>query len=621
VNASQDDTDLNGVGDLCEPIDYAALGDSFSSGEGAPGPAGYFLPTGGISGGNQCHRSPRAYSQLLDDPTFRFPPQPFPINVNKQMNPAEDFLACSGSESINVTRLGVTLDPAIGPQAVPKEDVVPDNVTQLTRLELTGGAFVVGDQTDLVTVTIGGNDLGFSDIIAKCITTSDCHLDVEPNGMTLEQNLLATLAPGGNVRNAIRELMEEIKQQAPNAAIVFAGYPLLVSGQECNLAPLISSAEQTALRDVGIELNDMLAEEAVAAGIHFVPIRDRFENNLICSDQPWVNGIELPFYKHSFHPNQRGQAEYADAINDHLETLKALGYALTPKGLPANPAPMPPPVPLAAPATAPPLPIARLGTLEFTPVSSSCSVDLSRLAPGQIVRLTGSGFAPGENVDLRFAQPLQVISLPAATADAEGDLDVQVTVPIGAVPGIIGGFQAEGLGLAGAGVELITGLTEVIPSLSDDSDGDGSEAACDNCPALANADQMDSDGDGLGDACDACPLDPEDDFDGDGLCADVDPDPFEPPLICDDGIDNDGDGLIDLADPGCKDASAGREDPQCNDGIDNDGDAAIDLDDPQCGAAWDNREAARTGCGLGPELVLLLGLLHVSGRRRPRMHP
>jgi hypothetical protein len=79
--------------------------------------------------------------------------------------------------------------------------------------------------------------------------------------------------------------------------------------------------------------------------------------------------------------------------------------------------------------------------------------------------------------------------------------------------------------------------------------------------------------------------------------------------------------LIDLADPGCKDASAGREDPQCNDGIDNDGDAAIDLDDPQCGAAWDNREAARTGCGLGPELVLLLGLLHVSGRRRPRMHP
>lgn len=48
--------------------------------------------------------------------------------------------------------------------------------------------------------------------------------------------------------------------------------------------------------------------------------------------------------------------------------------------------------------------------------------------------------------------------------------------------------------------------------------------------------------------------------------------------VCDDGIDNDGDGLIDLEDPDCQPVN-----PEiCDDGIDNDGDGLIDGDDPDC---------------------------------------
>ena len=69
---------------------------------------------------------------------------------------------------------------------------------------------------------------------------------------------------------------------------------------------------------------------------------------------------------------------------------------------------------------------------------------------------------------------------------------------------------------------------------------------------------------------------------------------------CDDGIDNDGDGLIDLNDPGCTSVTDNDETdpiiPQCNDGIDNDGDGHIDVDDSECISLLDNDESPRDFC-------------------------
>jgi hypothetical protein len=81
-----------------------------------------------------------------------------------------------------------------------------------------------------------------------------------------------------------------------------------------------------------------------------------------------------------------------------------------------------------------------------------------------------------------------------------------------------------------------------------DRDGDGVPDVCDNCPSVANPDQHDGDGDLVGDLCDNCVAVPnlaQGDSDGDGrgdACS------LE---ICDDGRDNDGNGLVDAADPGC----------------------------------------------------------------------
>jgi len=101
-----------------------------------------------------------------------------------------------------------------------------------------------------------------------------------------------------------------------------------------------------------------------------------------------------------------------------------------------------------------------------------------------------------------------------------------------------------------------------------DVDGDGFNNSADNCPFDSNASQTDSDGDGSGNACDVCPGDATDDADADGICSgsgyaapktgdadnctavfnprsDCDANPITPPLQC----DTDLDGLGDACDP------------------------------------------------------------------------
>lgn len=135
------------------------------------------------------------------------------------------------------------------------------------------------------------------------------------------------------------------------------------------------------------------------------------------------------------------------------------------------------------------------------------------------------------------------------------------------------------------------------------------------------------------------------DTDGDGLVDMEDPGCVDPSDLseqelghrCDDGVDNDGDGFYDIADVGCADLTSFREDPACNDGVDNDGDGTIDGDggaaanggvpladpDPTCeGLVSADFEGQGSACGLGVELLLLAPVLRcLRGRRRAGSGP
>jgi hypothetical protein len=73
---------------------------------------------------------------------------------------------------------------------------------------------------------------------------------------------------------------------------------------------------------------------------------------------------------------------------------------------------------------------------------------------------------------------------------------------------------------------------------------------------------------------------------------------------CGNGEDDDGDGLVDMDDPGCPTPYAEPENPRCDDGIDNDGDGLLDFADPGCRPEFPYLEGS--SCGLGVELTLLL---------------
>ena len=156
--------------------------------------------------------------------------------------------------------------------------------------------------------------------------------------------------------------------------------------------------------------------------------------------------------------------------------------------------------------------------------------------------------------------------------------------------------------LADAGCTDANDDSEKSPALvCDDGLDNDADLAIDypadsGCASVLDADEitacengLDDDGDGLADLADPGCADANDDTE------------TSPALVCDDGLDNDGDTLVDFpADPGCASLVSDNESPQCNDGADNDGDTLIDLTDPGCASASDDlEELALPACSDG----------------------
>ncbi|RKT57389.1 SGNH/GDSL hydrolase family protein [Saccharothrix australiensis] len=219
---------------------YVALGDSYSSGTGT---GSYYGDSG------SCKRSQYAYPALW---AASHAPASF------------KFVACSGA------RTG---------------DVLANQVGALSAA------------TTLVSISIGGNDAGFTDVISTCTFGSDqtCRTRVE------EAKTYATKTLPGLLDN----VYAQIRGRAPSAKVVVLGYPRLykVPGS-CSVG--LSDTKRSAINSAADTLHSVVSGRAAAKSFTYRDLRGAFSGHEICSSDWWLNSLSWPV-EESYHPNRDGQ--------------------------------------------------------------------------------------------------------------------------------------------------------------------------------------------------------------------------------------------------------------------------------------------------------------------------
>ena len=170
-----------------------------------------------------------------------------------------------------------------------------------------------------MTFSIGGNDLGFADVLADCV-----HQRRTPaRTRTRPTSSRGSSTPGPELIETYRRIHEK----APNARIVVVGYPRLFPADPSdNYRDLLFADSQVWMNQKADQLDAMLADAAREAGVgvEFVDPREAFEGHGLGSTDPWFNDLSVqangfsPVNPGSFHPNAQGQRALADLVQEQL---------------------------------------------------------------------------------------------------------------------------------------------------------------------------------------------------------------------------------------------------------------------------------------------------------------
>jgi len=167
-----------------------------------------------------------------------------------------------------------------------------------------------------VTVTVGGNDLGFGTALQSCAV----------DAQTCQAALTRAATKLSGITSNVSKVIAQIRKAAPRARIFVTGYPLLFgnfSTATCDVGGgvQVPKAVSTTINGITSTLNLSIAAAVSRAQLQgdrnvlFVPVTAAFYGHGLCDrGTAWVNGVQSPLMYQSFHPNLAGESAYSTTL-------------------------------------------------------------------------------------------------------------------------------------------------------------------------------------------------------------------------------------------------------------------------------------------------------------------
>ncbi|GHG05721.1 SGNH/GDSL hydrolase family protein [Streptomyces filamentosus] len=268
----------SGSAGAADQYQWAALGDSYTAG----GFVGDPQPPLGDTSRDGCDRTSDAYPGLIERELEEFPPGK-PVNLTN--------VSCSNA---TIAEIAADKQTPVSPVQPPQGGWTTVD-TQIKRAKLN-------DETDVVTIGVGGNSLPFGDMLQECLKRGpvlgqNCrdYYTNPPEGVESLQDRLA------RVQDEYIQMLAQVHEAAPNAKVITVGYPAVLpeDGNECNRTDIrevgaIKHADIDWLRDsVLIPLNTSIQQVTNFFGDRYVDVYSSSAGHDACqpAGEKWVEGI------------------------------------------------------------------------------------------------------------------------------------------------------------------------------------------------------------------------------------------------------------------------------------------------------------------------------------------
>lgn len=249
-------------------IRYVALGDSRA--------AGPYLDAAAMLSG--CARADAGYPNLVAGSlqTVSF------VNV-----------ACSGARTEHITSV---------PQQT-STGSVPPQIDSLTP------------DTNLVTLSIGGNDVGWAGLVSACYTElpgGDAHCRTDPGTTSRMDAALGALGP------KVTATLTAVQQRAPRARVLLVGHGGVFGNRGCWPNIPTSDADASFVTNFFVRMNRVLARSAGEAGAEFVDVMAGSEGHDACaaSEQRFYEGRQSLSLAKALHPTAAGMRHMAQRVTN-----------------------------------------------------------------------------------------------------------------------------------------------------------------------------------------------------------------------------------------------------------------------------------------------------------------